>query len=208
MADIGTDHGYIPVWLAQTGTARRIIASDIKNGPLENARTSARSYGVEDQIEFIKADGLSGIRPHQADTVILAGMGGETIQVILERAVWTREGGVHCIVQPQSKCDELAFWLRNNGYCIDDAKMTGDDGRLYIVWSVLAGTWRETPLQVLFRKRDVLLTEFLNRLIIKKKRAVDGLIKSSGNNEQELHRQRMALEALKHMKKETDKWPR
>ncbi len=74
-ADVGTDHGYLPVWLRQQGVCESVIASDIAPGPLEAARASARRYGV-DGIEFRLCPGLAGIRPREADTVILAGMSG------------------------------------------------------------------------------------------------------------------------------------
>jgi tRNA (adenine22-N1)-methyltransferase len=86
VADIGTDHGYVPVWLAQNDLARRIVAADIGRGPLERARASARLYGVADQIEFIQTDGLDGLASAGLDTVILAGMGGQTMLGILARA--------------------------------------------------------------------------------------------------------------------------
>ncbi len=208
VADIGTDHGYIPVWLAQNDIARRIIAADIKKGPLEHAKASANAYGVAGKIEFIKTDGLGGLGSEGLDTVILAGMGGETMLGILGRAPWTRTNGVRCVLQPQTKCDALVFWLASNGYGIRDAKLVRDDGRLYIVLLAQSGEMRETPLQLLMRRHDALLPDYLKQLIDKNRRAVEGLKISSDVDPEELKIQNDAYETLVRLKKETDQWPR
>jgi tRNA (adenine22-N1)-methyltransferase len=103
VADIGTDHGFLPVYLAQNGLARSIIASDISAGSLEAARRSATNYGVSDKITFIVAPGLSGIKETDVDTIVIAGLGGETIAAILNEAPWTRYSDIKLILQPQSK---------------------------------------------------------------------------------------------------------
>ncbi len=207
VADVGTDHGYIPVYLAQNGLARRIVAADVRKGPLERARASARLYGVADQIEFVQTDGLDGLRDAGLDTVLLAGMGGETMLGILGRADWTRADGVRCVLQPQSKTDELADWLRAGGYAIRDASLVRDDGRLYIVLLAQAGRSDGTPLSILLKKRDALLPEYIDRLAAKKRRAVEGLRRAAGGAE-ELSRQESAYGALLRIKEETDRWPR
>ena len=86
-ADVGTDHGYLPVYMAQHGYSGKIIASDINEGPLSTAVASARQAGVEDRICFRLCDGLDGCGSEELDTVVIAGMGGDTICGILDRAV-------------------------------------------------------------------------------------------------------------------------
>ena len=90
VADVGTDHGYLPVWLLQTHTAQRVIASDIHAGPLDRARRSAAEYSLENAIRFELCDGLQFAGADAADTVVIAGMGGETIITVLDAAPWTR----------------------------------------------------------------------------------------------------------------------
>ncbi len=92
VADVGTDHGYLSVWLLQTHTAQRVIASDIHAGPLDRARRSAAEYSLENAIRFELCDGLQFAGADAADTVVIAGMGGETIIAILEGAAWTKDG--------------------------------------------------------------------------------------------------------------------
>lgn len=133
VADVGTDHGFIPVFLAQTGLARRIIASDIRPGPLSRAEESARAHGVTDAVEFVLAPGLSGVGPADVDTVIIAGMGGETILSILADAAWTRERGVLLILQPQSKLGLLYNWLLSQGYDILDMDVVEEKRKRYTI---------------------------------------------------------------------------
>ena len=91
-ADIGTYHGYLPVWLLQSGVIQSAIAADIHAGPLANARQSAAAYDLEERFRFVQADGLQFSGAQAADVITIAGMGGETICTILAAAPWLREG--------------------------------------------------------------------------------------------------------------------
>ena len=181
IADIGTDHGYIPVYLAQKGTAKRIAASDIGEGPLQSARSSAVLYGVEDKIEFIRADGLSGI-DSSFDTVILAGMGGDNIISILSDAPWTR-ASAHLILQPQTRVEKLTEWLYNSGFALRDAVLVRDAGKLYIVLSAAGGSgkdtalpeWKKYALEPLISNRDPLLGEYIGQLKEKLHISISGM---------------------------------
>lgn len=96
LADIGTDHGYLPVWLLQEGRIPSAIASDVGAEPLEHARRTAEEYETQG-LDFRLCDGLSGIEPEETDTVVIAGMGGETIRDILRAAPWAADGQQqHC----------------------------------------------------------------------------------------------------------------
>ena len=115
--DVGTDHGYIPIYLAENGLATRIFASDVSVGPLETAKRNAERRGLSDKITFLLADGIPEAAAPLVDTIIIAGMGGETITGILERAPKTLKDGVFFILQPQTKLDVLLSFLRNGDYC-------------------------------------------------------------------------------------------
>ncbi|MCL2409307.1 MAG: class I SAM-dependent methyltransferase [Oscillospiraceae bacterium] len=142
VADIGTDHGFLPVYLAQRDIARIIIASDISEGSLSSARRTAVKYGVEDRIKFVTAPGLDGVEAHEVDTVVIAGIGGENIAGIINDAPWLRERGVRLILQPQTKLDTLCYFLRENGYPIRRMELVRDRDRLYAV--ILAGMEMKT----------------------------------------------------------------
>ena len=140
VADIGSDHGYLPVYLALSGKARRIIASDMSAGSLAAARRSAEKYGVSDKIEFVVAPGLSGIGEIDSadatdiDTIVIAGVGGETIIGILEEALqaWA---GKKLILQPQTKKDELLRYLEETGIEAPETALIRDRGREYTIFS-------------------------------------------------------------------------
>ena len=138
VADIGTDHGFIPVYLALNGLAKNIIASDVSAGSLAAARRCAVRYGVPDKITFINAPGLDGVRETDADTIVIAGVGGETIIGILENAPWTRRPGVSLVLQPQTKIDLLRGWLIDSGYNVRETRQALERGRNYTIISVSA----------------------------------------------------------------------
>ena len=125
-ADIGTDHGYLPVWLLQNGIAETAIAADIHAGPLANARQSADDYDLTERFRFVLADGLQFPDAQDADIITVAGMGGETICAIMAAAPWLQEGR-RLILQPQSKVAELTDWLWRSGFTIEDVPVDEDD---------------------------------------------------------------------------------
>ena len=129
--DVGTDHAMIPVWLVQTGRCSHVLATDIRPGPLENARALLERTGTGGRIRLMQTDGLHGISSADGDTVILAGMGGESMISILAAAPWTREEGTLLILEPQSKKADLRRWLSENGYAIASEQLVEDAGRIY-----------------------------------------------------------------------------
>ena len=183
LADVGTDHGYLPAYLLQRGTISRAIASDINRAPLDHARATAAAYGVADRIDFRLCPGLTGIRPEECDTVAIAGMGGETILGIFKAAPWTHEGAHTLILQPQTKADLLRRWLCGHGYRFLSETLVRDKEQLYVVFRVTAGTGQELSeadvLTGFLLRSDPLYGEYLSQHLIKLDRARDGLAVSS-----------------------------
>ena len=182
LADVGTDHGYLPVYLLQQGRISRAIASDIVDGPLQHARQTAAEYEV-DGIDFRLCPGLDAIAPHEADTVVIAGMGGETIQAILSAAPWTADGSHLLLLQPMTKVEYLRKWLVDNGYAFTEERLVWDKDHLYPVFAVRGGT--QPPLTAAQQYGGVLLYgdplygAYLDERISKLQKAVEGLQKSS-----------------------------
>ena len=182
LADMGTDHGYLPVYLLQQGRISRAIASDIVDGPLQHARQTAAEYEV-DGIDFRLCPGLDAIAPHEADTVVIAGMGGETIQAILSAAPWTADGSHLLLLQPMTKVEYLRKWLVDNGYAFTEERLVWDKDHLYPVFAVRGGT--QPPLTAAQQYGGVLLDgdplygAYLDERIGKLQKAVEGLQKSS-----------------------------
>lgn len=143
-ADVGTDHGYLPVYMAQHGYRGKIIASDINEGPLSTAVASARQAGVEDRICFRLCDGLDGCGSEELDTVVVAGMGGDTICGILDRADWVMSRDILLILQPMTKAEVLRYWLTNNDFAICGEWLIEENGEIYQILSARFGA--RTPL--------------------------------------------------------------
>ena len=196
LADIGTDHGYLPVWLLQRERIQSAIAADIGAEPLAHARRTAEEYGVEG-ISFRLCDGLANISPEETDTVIIAGMGGETIIAILESAPWTKDGVHTLLLQPMTKAAELRRWLSVNGYAFTDERLVRDKNYLYPVLRVNGGICPAlTELQTLtgvLLDGDPLYADYLTQHIEKLLHIAEGLRRSG--REDALHRAE-AAEAL------------
>ena len=138
LADIGTDHGHLPIWLLLQGRIPSAIAADLRPGPLSRARENAGRYGVTN-IDFRLCDGLSAIQAEECDAVVIAGMGGENIAAILADAPWTADGRHTLVLQPQSRPEVLRRFLMDHGYAITREALVEDRGHLYPVLEAGAG---------------------------------------------------------------------
>lgn len=210
VADIGTDHGYLPVYLAQLGKAERIVASDLRAGPLSNAMRSAEEYGVSDRISFAQADGLAGLG-RDFDTVVIAGMGGDTIVSILAASPWTKDGA-RLVLQPQSKTEHLTRWLSGNGYAIADAALAEEGSRLCLVLAASGGKAapprREADLfapEALFARRDPLLPRYLASLEKKFALAAAGMARGAALPEDYADTEAL-LRGVRELMEEAEKW--
>jgi len=143
IADVGTDHGYLSVFLAQTKAPLSVIATDIRPGPLESAKRHVGEAGLEKLISLRLCDGLESVSPEEADTILIAGMGGEVIQGILARAPWTLRGKL-LILSPQSKQEVLRRWLYAQHCGIREEHLVEDGGKIYPIL-VVEGTPDREP---------------------------------------------------------------
>ena len=134
-ADIGCDHGYLSIHLLTNGIASSVIASDINEGPLQSAVRNAEKYGVRDKIRFFLSDGVGNI-PRDFDTLICAGMGGDTMIHILESAPWLKNAQYRLILQCQSKTPMLRRWLSQQGWRISEESVLRDGRFLYTLMEV------------------------------------------------------------------------
>ena len=139
VADIGTDHGYLGIYLLQSGAARHVIACDLRKDPLENARRNATLFGVDGKMELRLSDGLEKIRPDEVDTVVMAGMGGDLIQRILSQCPWRKREGLQFILQPQSAGNVLRRWMCEDGFEIQREEPVQDGHFLYTVMDIRQG---------------------------------------------------------------------
>lgn len=132
-ADIGTDHGYLAAYLVKTGISPRVVAADLRKGPLENAEATVKSLGLENQISLYLSDGLESVPENCADDIVIAGMGGTLIRDILSRCEWIKKDGIRLILQPMSHSYEVRSFLWENGFEILAENAIEDAGRAYCV---------------------------------------------------------------------------
>ncbi len=131
VGDIGTDHGYIPIWLVETGRCQKVVASDINAGPTENARRAISLAGLTDQIDARLGGGLLPYTVGEIDTVIIAGMGGLLIaDILMERPEMTASVK-RFILQPMQAQAELRKWLHEHDYYIIEERLAREGNRIY-----------------------------------------------------------------------------
>lgn len=210
LADIGTDHAYLPAALIQEDRIPSAVAADLRQGPLSRARATVQSCGLTGRIAFRLCDGLSGICPQEADTVVIAGMGGETIATILEAAPWTKEAGKTLILQPMSSMSDLRLWLIEHGYWIREERLAQEGDAIYTALLVTGGQMEPmTPAELWVGRnsRDPLRGIWLDRWLEKTRRALDGLRKAKQDGAA-LRRAELeaVLQGLSEMKQEWDAW--
>ena len=153
--DVGTDHAQIPIRLAETGYPGNILASDIAEGPLRSAYRAACEHGVSDRIRFLCCDGLALCPPDDVDTILIAGMGGDTVCGILDRAEWLFSWSYRLVLQPMTHAEVLRYWLVHNEFRVTGEAVVAESGHIYQMFSACPGKDRRyTDAEYLTGKRD------------------------------------------------------
>ena len=173
LADVGTDHGYIPIYLLQEKRIPRAIAMDINAGPLQRAKEHIDLYGLNNYIETRLSDGVAALTPGEVDTVLVAGMGGGLVMHILEEGKEVCRQAKELILQPQSELERVRAYLWLNGYVILGEDMVLEDDKFYPMMrvayqNVIDSEAAENLLfcrygKRLLEKRHVVLEEYLKR---------------------------------------------
>lgn len=170
VADIGTDHGYIPIHLVQEGKAKHAIAMDVRTGPLMRAKSHIAEAGLSDVIEVRLSDGLLKLNKDEADCVVIAGMGGELMIHILEEGknLWDN---IPCwVLSPQSELQKMRRFLVEQAFFVEQETMIKEDGKYYVVIravrtpSVSVDDGREVSYRYgksLLESKDPVLAEYL-----------------------------------------------
>ncbi|MGI6054188.1 MAG: tRNA (adenine(22)-N(1))-methyltransferase [Clostridium sp.] len=183
-ADVGTDHGYVPIWLVEKGICPSAIAMDVRKGPLERAKDHVREAGLSGRIDLRLSDGLEKLLPGEADAIVIAGMGGGLMVRILEAgaavfASW-EAGKQRLILSPQSEPELVRHFLEDHGFSIYRERMVMEDGKYYVILEAGRGTMRlERDFcyiygRYLIEKKDPVLRAYLER----EKRMTSELIKT------------------------------
>ena len=212
LADVGTDHAYLPTALIQEGKIPFAIAADLRQGPLASARATVRRAGLEGKVAFRLCDGLKGIQPEEAEAVAIAGMGGETIAAILAAAPWTKERDIPLILQPMSSMPDLRIWLGENGYRIVTEDLCCEGDTLYTAMLVRAGEMGPMTCGELWAGRNQnhpLRGVWLDQWLARTKRALDGMERAQGEKVLPKRNQLAQVrDGLLEMKREWEEWQR
>ena len=212
LADIGTDHAYLPAALLMEGKIERAIAADLRRGPLDRARETVKHFGLQDKVSFCLCNGLAGIAPNAADSIAIAGMGGETIAGILAAAPWVRERNIPLVLQPMSSMPDLRRWLQENGYDIHKEMLCCEGETLYTAMLVSGGEMEPlTPAEYWVGRNEntPLRGRWLEQWLARVDRALAGLERSrSDDSALRAEELRQVRDGLKHMKEEWETWQR
>lgn len=181
VADIGTDHAYLPIYLVERGKAVRVVAGEVHEGPYHAAQTAIKRTGREDKIDLRLGDGLAVLEPGEVDTVVIAGMGGHTIVDVLQGRPEVVKLLNRLILQPMVAAAAVRRWLQDNGWYISDESLVLDDGRLYEI--IVAGQGKMPEFEpilfeigpILWQRKAPFLNLHLTQLISQAKRIISGM---------------------------------
>lgn len=200
VADVGCDHGYIPIYLVQNHISPYVIAMDVNEGPLERAKANIRHQQENLPITLKLSDGLKALRPSETECVVIAGMGGGLVMKILSDSTEVVDSLKECILQPQSEISKVRAFLLEKGFLIIDEDMVCDDGKYYPMMKVIppgrgmentdecSSVWSETELRFgkrLLEKKNQVLFRFLKLELERKSHVLDQLLQRDSANVRE-----------------------
>ena len=208
VADIGTDHAYLPVWLIEQGRIERAIAGDIAQGPCQAARSTIAQHGLQKQIEVRLGSGLSVVQPGEAGCITIAGMGASTMIAILEADMAVAEAADLLILQPMAGAASLRKWLCTHGWQLVDEELVDDAPHFYELMAAKRGaskTYSEAEYAVgpvLLTKGHALLGKQIERQLSTTRQLLENMGRSERAKESSRYRElqglQEALEVLAH----------
>lgn len=133
VADIGCDHAFVSIYLIQSGRADKVIAMDVRKGPLKIARDNVQFFGLEECIDVRISDGFEALGINEADCAVIAGMGGPLMVDIMRAGKCHTDNGIRLVLQPQSEIHKVREYLLGIGYEITREDMLMEDGKYYTV---------------------------------------------------------------------------
>ena len=205
ICDVGTDHAYIPIWLVLSGICPKAIAMDVRKGPLSRAKENIEKSGGETKIATRLSDGLLALCKKEADTVIIAGMGGILINRILKDGAAHWDTVKHFILQPMTAIEETRKFLSENHFLIQDECLAKEDDKIYHVLSVVRGEMpitREIDYYIgkrLIKNKDPLLPRYLDGKLYELYKAIASM--EHGKGEQITEKREKFLSLYREMKK-------
>lgn len=168
IADIGTDHGYVPIYLVKNNISPYAYAMDINEGPITRAKNNISMEGLSDKISTAKSNGMEKLEPGMADTAIIAGMGGELIIQILKEAK-AMEMLKELVLSPHKSMDLVRKYLLEINWHITDENMVFESGKYYTVMKAAPGQEKDSynEIEIIYGRhllncRNKVLREYLD----------------------------------------------
>ena len=156
VADIGSDHAYLPIYLCNLGKIRGALASDINEGPVARAKINIASYHLGKKISVLRTDGLSGVEKFAPDDIVICGMGGELICSIIDAAEWTKNKNIRLILQPMTHAEKLRAYLISNGFSIIGETLLKEDKIYQIICAEYSGDISDySETELIFGKHNI-----------------------------------------------------
>ncbi len=173
VADVGTDHAYVPIALCLSGRAVRAVASDINEGPITRARENIAARGLSDRIDTILCDGLSAIEEYHPTDILILGMGGELIARILTDAPFVKSCGLRLILQPMTHPEVVRQTLCELGFTIVEERLVLEEKIYQIFCAEYTGEHEEySTLELLVGKQNLQRGDALTRALCDRWRSV------------------------------------
>lgn len=190
VVDIGTDHAYIPIYLIEENKSPAVIAMDINEGPLKIAESHIKEKYFQDKIEVRLSNGFEKLKAYEADTAVIAGMGGALVIRILDTYRNVTDSLKEIILQPQSELAKVRQYLLTEGFAVVEEEMVIEDGKYYPMMKVLpkkntVEMWNEAELEygkLLLEKKHPILRQFLERELRIRKQILEKLCEQEGAN--------------------------
>ena len=210
LADVGTDHGYVPIYLYERNIIPHAIAMDVNKGPLERAALHIAESGMKDAIETRLSDGLTALKIGEADSIVIAGMGGPLMIRILSAYPEVTDSAKELILQPQSEIAEVRIWLYEQGYEIIEEHMVYEDGKYYPMFKAVKNSEARklSFLECKFGNLEVLaekdvLKEFVLRELSNKRSILQKLSEEATEKSRERAEEiKKMIEELEEMRRE------
>lgn len=181
VADIGSDHAYLPIYLVKNKLVKSVIATDVNKGPVRIAKGRISSHGTEASIKVRQGNGLKAIMPGEAEVIVIAGMGGLLIRDILKNDTEVAKSARLLILQPMRDTDKVRKWLFENSFDIIDEELVKEQDKIYeVLWAVPVNEARDAKGLLLvgdriIEKKHPLMIEFINRKTKELEKVMDAL---------------------------------
>lgn len=169
VADVGCDHAYTSIYLVENKIADRVIAMDVNQGPIDRARDNITKYGYSNQIETRRSNGLEKLQEDEADTILIAGMGGALTIQILEEKQGLVKRIKELILQPQSEINKVRVMLQEQNFMIVGENMVKDDGKFYMMMKAIPKDLVSEPEKYELTKKEYV---YYGRLLLEDKHPI------------------------------------